>query len=289
MTRDDWKQTLVLTLVLGLVTLAIWVIRFEVQLTPSQARALASMHVFVGITALVGAAFTIGSLIASRRESREAPQVRDKADPSERVEPEPSVPVQIDLPPAERWLTLIASDAQVRSAAEQLSTYGIKWVAALGHEFMDAAEDRTRLPAIVKRLRSEAEREDEEREKHERQEQERLEQERQKQAREEQARKKQEREEKAREARELEARMRHEQQRQKQLQEEQQWAAAFSVTAEGERVTPEALAILKLAKVAGYDLSVDTDGAIIAHAGATTSYLHSISDIMLFSKNCLAA
>lgn len=249
MTRDDWKQTLVLTLVLGLVTLAIWVIRFEVQLTPSQARALASMHVFVGITALVGAAFTIGSLIASRRESREAPQVRDKADPSERVEPEPSVPVQIDLPPAERWLTLIASDAQVRSAAEQLSTYGIKWVAALGHEFMDAAEDRTRLPAIVKRLRSEAEREDEEREA------------------------------RAQEAQEREAREK----------EEQRWAAAFGVTAEGERVTPEAMAILKLAKVAGYDLSVDKDGAIIAHAGATTSYLHSISDIMLFSKNRLAA
>ena len=248
MTRDDWKQALVLTLVLGLVALAIWVIRFDVQLTPSQARALASMHVFVHVAVLCGAAFAIGSFISSRR-GREASTLADTADGPEGNEPAPSAPEDREVPPAERWLTLIETDVQVRSAAEQLSTYGIKWVAALGREFMAAGEDRTRLSAIVKRLRSEAEREDEEREA------------------------------RAREAQEREARE----------QEEQRWAAAFGVTAEGERVTPEALKVLRLAKLAGYDLSVDTDGTIIARTGGTSSYLNSISDIMLFSKNRLAA
>jgi hypothetical protein len=68
-------------------------------------------------------------------------------------------------------------------------------------------------------------------------------------------------------------------------EEEYRWASIFSVTAEGETCTPEALAILKKAHSAGYEVSIDHDHTIVVSKGTGTSYLQSISDINALGKS----
>lgn len=288
MSRDDWRQGLSLSLMLAVITLLIWGIRLKIQLTPSQVSALANIHLLVNVALAFTVLFTMVAFVLWKRQGDSADADADadaspdadvyaRTDPNfdgpvdadihahadinahvdnahvdiepaaadievspdpvpvvdEPPLPPPPPPPEPEITPAERWLGLLKSDPEIRSAAEHLSAHGMQWVTALGREFLSGGEDRSQLRSIVSRLQKEAE------------------------------------EEKSRE-------------------EDERWAAAFSPTAEGERCTPEALAVLKRASVAGYTLTVDSDRTIIVSDANATSYLHSISEIMQFSRNRLS-
>ena len=62
------------------------------------------------------------------------------------------------------------------------------------------------------------------------------------------------------------------------------WLAPFSETADGERTSEEALAVLVDAQGKGFDLSKNGDGAIVIKRNTSTSFLRSNADILRFRK-----
>ncbi len=60
------------------------------------------------------------------------------------------------------------------------------------------------------------------------------------------------------------------------------WFATFSMTADGEKTSEEALAILIEAQAIGYQLARDRDGAIRITRNTSTSFLRSNADIVRF-------
>jgi hypothetical protein len=62
------------------------------------------------------------------------------------------------------------------------------------------------------------------------------------------------------------------------------WLTAFSETADGERTSEEALAVLVDAQAKGSDLSKDRHGAFVLKRNTSTSFLRSNADILRFGK-----
>jgi hypothetical protein len=254
MAGDPWKSTLPTTIILLLATLFLWIVGAHVYLTPSQKRAISNIHLLVNVALIVSAIVTIILFVRGRRMSKSVFPTE-----SEKVESDLTAADQPN--PGDRWLALVRSDAEIREAAELFYPYGMKWVSELGRRFIALGEDRRYLPSLVKELRDKADREEAERE------------------------------ESAREqATQAEAEVSVAGTGQEAAEPEPEpepadwWVTTFRMTAQGELVTPDALAVLKRAAAMGYALAADDDRTIIARKENAASYMHSLGEIGHFGR-----